>query len=61
MSRSVLRSELAGDEVLLVSNREPYIPMYQGDEIAMHFMVSHGGHRIAERIDQHREHTVEIG
>ena len=35
MLRSVLRNELAGDEVLLVSNREPYIHMHQGSEIAI--------------------------
>jgi trehalose 6-phosphate synthase len=35
MLRSVLRNELAGDEILLVSNREPYIHMRQGDEIVI--------------------------
>ena len=35
MLRSVLRNELAGDEILLVSNREPYIHMRQGDRIAI--------------------------
>ena len=35
MLRSVLRNELAGDEILLVSNREPYIHMRQGDQIAI--------------------------
>ena len=33
MLRSVLRNELAGDEILLVSNREPYIHMQQGDQV----------------------------
>src|SRR4029078_10484644 len=35
MLRSVLRNELAGDELLLVPNREPYIHMQQGSEIAI--------------------------
>ena len=35
MLRSVLRNELAGDEILLVSNREPYIHMRQGDEVVI--------------------------
>ena len=35
MLRSVLRNELAGDEILLVSNREPYIHMRQGNQIAI--------------------------
>jgi trehalose 6-phosphate synthase len=35
MLRSVLRNELAGDEILLVSNREPYIHMRQGERIAI--------------------------
>ena len=40
MLRSVLRNELAGDEVLLVSNREPYIHMYQDDGIAIRHPAS---------------------
>ena len=40
MLRSVLRNELAGDEVLLVSNREPYIHMYQGNEIVIRHPAS---------------------
>jgi len=35
MLRSVLRNELAGDEILLLSNREPYIHMRQGDRIVV--------------------------
>jgi len=35
MLRSVLRNELAGDEILLVSNREPYIHMRQGDQVVI--------------------------
>ena len=35
MLRSVLRNELAGDEVLLVANREPYIHMHKGDGIVI--------------------------
>lgn len=35
MLRSVLRSELAGDEILLASNREPYIHVHAGDGIAI--------------------------
>ena len=40
MLRSVLRNELAGDEVLLVSNREPYIHMYQGDAVVLRHPAS---------------------
>jgi trehalose-6-phosphate synthase len=40
MLRSVLRNELAGDEVLLVSNREPYIHMSQGDGIVLRHPAS---------------------
>ncbi|MEO8536450.1 MAG: trehalose-6-phosphate synthase [Betaproteobacteria bacterium] len=40
MLRSVLRNELAGDEVLLVSNREPYIHVQQGDEIVLRHPAS---------------------
>ena len=35
MLRSVLRKELAGDEILLVSNREPYIHVREGDRVAV--------------------------
>src|SRR5512142_3156383 len=35
MLRSVLRNELAGDEIVLVSNREPYIHMRHGNEVAI--------------------------
>jgi trehalose 6-phosphate synthase len=35
MLRSVLRNELAGDEILLVSNREPYIHMRQGNDVVI--------------------------
>ena len=38
--RSVLRDELAGDEVLLVSNREPYIHMRQGERILIRHPAS---------------------
>jgi trehalose 6-phosphate synthase len=38
--RSVLRNELAGDEVLLVSNREPYIHMYQDKGIVIRHPAS---------------------
>jgi len=38
--RSVLRDELAGDEVLLVSNREPYIHMHQGDRVVIRHPAS---------------------
>jgi len=38
--RSVLRDELAGDEVLLVSNREPYIHMQQGDRVVIRHPAS---------------------
>ena len=40
MLRSVPRNELAGDEVLLVSNREPYIHMRQGNEIVLRHPAS---------------------
>ena len=40
MLRSVLRNELAGDEILLVSNREPYIHMRQGNAIAIRHPAS---------------------
>src|SRR5574337_249448 len=33
MLRSVLRNELAGDEILLLSNREPYIHVRDGDRV----------------------------
>ena len=33
MLRSVLRNELAGDEILLLSNREPYIHVRGGDRV----------------------------
>jgi trehalose 6-phosphate synthase len=38
--RAVLRDELAGDEVLLVSNREPYIHMQQGDDVVIRHPAS---------------------
>ena len=38
--KSVLRNELAGDEVLLVSNREPYIHMQQGDGVVIRHPAS---------------------
>ena len=40
MLRSVLRNELAGDEVLLVSNREPYIHMHKGDGVVIRHPAS---------------------
>ena len=40
MLRSVLRNELAGDEVLLVSNREPYIHMHKGNDIVIRHPAS---------------------
>jgi trehalose-6-phosphate synthase len=40
MLRSVLRNELAGDEVLLVSNREPYIHMRKDDAVALRHPAS---------------------
>ena len=40
MLRSVLRNELAGDEVLLVANREPYIHMHKGDGIVIRHPAS---------------------
>lgn len=33
--RAILDSDLRGHEVLVVSNREPYLHMYQGDEIVV--------------------------
>jgi trehalose 6-phosphate synthase len=38
--RAVLHDELAGDEVLLVSNREPYIHMQQGDSVVIRHPAS---------------------
>ncbi len=34
--RSLLNKQLTGDEVLVVSNREPYIHVHAGDEIVVH-------------------------
>jgi trehalose 6-phosphate synthase len=38
--KSILKDELAGDEVLIVSNREPYIANFKGDQIVWSFPAS---------------------
>ncbi|MBS1985191.1 MAG: trehalose-6-phosphate synthase [Bdellovibrionales bacterium] len=38
--KDILQKELSGDEVLIVSNREPYIHVHQGDKIEIKFPAS---------------------
>jgi trehalose 6-phosphate synthase len=38
--KSILKDELAGDEVLIVSNREPYIANFKNDQIVWSFPAS---------------------